>query len=218
MKEKQKIYINKVVSATSQSVSVDDKTLLQFQGNSSAEKAKELYKHLQLEYPKFYKMDTLSKWGLVLSETLQKDLGISPAEEEVALVFANSSSCDVTDNKFRKSYLKDGKPSPSVFVYTLPNVVMGEIAIRNKWLGENIFAILPRFQPDYYLQEIEILSNYGINNFLCMWLEESEENIQMFVFWISTLKHGLALECEENNLNKFYRNGRAEKSIKRTDY
>ena len=34
-------------------------------------------------------------------------------------------------------------PSPSVFVYTLPNIVTGEIAIRNHYHGETSFYILP---------------------------------------------------------------------------
>ena len=33
-------------------------------------------------------------------------------------------------------------PSPSVFVYTLPNIVTGEIAIRNGYHGETSFYIL----------------------------------------------------------------------------
>jgi 3-oxoacyl-[acyl-carrier-protein] synthase-1 len=33
-------------------------------------------------------------------------------------------------------------PSPSVFVYTLPNIVTGEIAIRNKFYGETSFYVL----------------------------------------------------------------------------
>ena len=31
----------------------------------------------------------------------------------------------------------------SVFVYTLPNIVTGEIAIRNKYHGESEFILLP---------------------------------------------------------------------------
>ena len=31
-------------------------------------------------------------------------------------------------------------PSPALFVYTLPNIVTGEIAIRNKYYGETSFV------------------------------------------------------------------------------
>src|SRR3712207_7721599 len=34
-------------------------------------------------------------------------------------------------------------PSPSVFVYTLPNIVTGEIAIRNHYHGETHFFVIP---------------------------------------------------------------------------
>jgi 3-oxoacyl-[acyl-carrier-protein] synthase-1 len=32
-------------------------------------------------------------------------------------------------------------PSPALFVYTLPNIVTGEIAIRNHWRGETSFYV-----------------------------------------------------------------------------
>ena len=35
-------------------------------------------------------------------------------------------------------------PSPSAFIYTLPNIVTGEIALRNGYRGETSFCIMPR--------------------------------------------------------------------------
>jgi 3-oxoacyl-[acyl-carrier-protein] synthase-1 len=35
-------------------------------------------------------------------------------------------------------------PSPERFVYTLPNIVAGEIAIRHRYHGETSFLLLPR--------------------------------------------------------------------------
>ena len=42
----------------------------------------------------------------------------------------------------------DENASPAVFVYTLPNVVLGEICIRHKIQGENTFFIDQYFQAD----------------------------------------------------------------------
>ena len=36
-------------------------------------------------------------------------------------------------------------PSPSLFVYTLPNIVAGEIAIRNKYAGETSAFVLEKY-------------------------------------------------------------------------
>ena len=39
-------------------------------------------------------------------------------------------------------------PSPALFVYTLPNIVAGEIAIRNKYEGETSAYVLEEFNRD----------------------------------------------------------------------
>ena len=49
----------------------------------------------------------------------------------------------------------DFYPSPSVFVYTLPNIVTGEIAIRNKYHGESNFILLPEKSEEAMNQAIE---------------------------------------------------------------
>ena len=58
----------------------------------------------------------------------------------------NRSSSISSDKRYLSSISdKDNYfPSPSVFVYTLPNIVTGEIAIRNNYHGETSFYILPR--------------------------------------------------------------------------
>lgn len=43
-------------------------------------------------------------------------------------------------------------PSPSVFVYTLPNIVTGEIAIRNKYLGETAFYVIDHYDDSVIKQ------------------------------------------------------------------
>lgn len=57
----------------------------------------------------------------------------------------NRSSSVASDKRYLSSIAdKDNYfPSPSVFVYTLPNIVAGEIAIRNGYHGETSFYILP---------------------------------------------------------------------------
>ena len=42
-----------------------------------------------------------------------------------------------------------------VFVYTLPNIVTGEIAIRNKYHGESSFILLPEKSENAMDQAIE---------------------------------------------------------------
>nr|MBP6316033.1 hypothetical protein [Chitinophagaceae bacterium] len=53
--------------------------------------------------------------------------------------FQNPSSSLSTDRNYQPSMASI--PSPALFVYTLPNIVMGEIAIRNQFKGENTFFV-----------------------------------------------------------------------------
>lgn len=107
---------------------------------SSEQLLSELYAHLKMDYSKFHKMDTLSKLGVLGVECLvqnSKELQ-EVGDEDVALVFENKWGSSQSDLK-HLNRLK--KPSPSVFVYTLPNIVIGEVAIKNKWYGESVFLV-----------------------------------------------------------------------------
>ena len=89
---------------------------------------------------KFFKMDNLSKLGYVASCKLMKDIVLPFAPERIAVVIANSSSSldtDINHQEVINKRLPEGT-SPSVFVYTLANIVAAEIAIKHKCKGEQI--------------------------------------------------------------------------------
>ena len=107
----------------------------------------DVYKQKIGDYPKYYKMDGLCRLGFVASELLLQAEGKVRFEEcdDRAVVLFNCSSSISSDKKYLES-IRDKEnyfPSPSVFVYTLPNIVTGEIAIRNHYHGETSFYILP---------------------------------------------------------------------------
>ena len=108
----------------------------------------ELYRNHIADWPKFFKMDTLCKAGFVTSELLIKELGGHRLGSEefthsraIVLFGATSSFC--ADRNYQETIQnKDNYyPSPALFVYTLPNIVTGEIAIRNHWRGETSFYV-----------------------------------------------------------------------------
>jgi len=75
----------------------------------------------------------------------------------------NASSSLESDEKHQE-FIRDRKkysPSPSVFVYTLPNIMAGEIAIRHKIKGENTVFIFERFDPGFIFHYISEL--FGTN-------------------------------------------------------
>ena len=107
----------------------------------------ELYKRFVGDYPKYYKMDGLCRLGFVASELLLRAEGhrLETPREDCAVVFVNRSSSIVADKCYQTS-IQDAEnyyPSPAAFVYTLPNIVTGEIAIRSHYMGETSFYILP---------------------------------------------------------------------------
>ena len=112
---------------------------------------KELYTSLGLDYSKFYKMDALAKMTFLAFQLLDEvtDFG-DYQDDEIAMLFANTFSSYDTDQKYLESYTTKGSPSPSLFVYTLPNILTGELAIFNKWYGENIFFIHENFDPEFF--------------------------------------------------------------------
>ena len=102
---------------------------------------REAYKHLGENNMKFYKMDNLCKLGYVAAGYLLKDTNYRP--EEIGIILANASASLDTDCRHQAIINKEGDKaaSPAVFVYTLPNVVLGEICIRHKIQGENTFFV-----------------------------------------------------------------------------
>ncbi len=109
---------------------------------------REAYKNLGENNMKFYKMDDLCKLGYVAAGHLLKGTDYQP--EEIGIILANASSSLDTDCKHQTLISKEGDKaaSPAVFVYTLPNVVLGEICIRHKIKGENTFFVCPHYEPD----------------------------------------------------------------------
>lgn len=103
-----------------------------------------LYRSLAGDYPKFFKMDTACRLGFLLAEMLAKEDTdrFTPRTDRAILFFSHEGS-QLTDRNYAET-IKDF-PSPAIFVYTIPNTVTGEIAIRNKWAGETGAYVLPEF-------------------------------------------------------------------------
>ncbi len=140
-----------------------------------AEFIKALYKQEQIAYPKFYKMDSLSKLGFMCAELLLRyeNPGIFKPGS-LAVVLANSSSSLDTDLLHQESIRNRSAyfPSPSVFVYTLANIVIGEICIRHGLKGENAFLVSEKFNPSTLKDYVsEILDNHRAEACICGWVE-----------------------------------------------
>jgi hypothetical protein len=105
---------------------------------------KTLYLSFKTDYAKFYKMDELCKLGLLGIELLKQKTTLPEESDDIALLFVNKHASLVSDVQHQE-LINKGTPSPAIFVYTLPNIVLGEISIRNKWYGEQLFLVKNTF-------------------------------------------------------------------------
>lgn len=122
-----------------------------------------VYRHWGMSYPKFFKMDVLSKLAFITAEKMLEKASISG--NDIALVLSNKSSSIISDIHHQKSIQNAESyfPSPAVFVYTLANIMLGELCIRHKITGENTVFIHENFEKEIQLN----YANYLINNNLC---------------------------------------------------
>jgi len=160
------------------------------------------YHHFGLKYPKFYKMDNLAKLGWLAAELLLKDNfdaeKYKPADTGVVL--ANASSSLDTDLKYYETAKEIA--SPALFVYTLPNIVIGEICIRHNFKGENAFFIFDNFDAGFLQQYVSNLINSDIlQACICGWVEVLGDAYKTVLFLVE--KTGSKSFTKEN-INKIY--------------
>jgi len=169
------------------------------------------YQQLGIKYSKFYKMDNLSKLGWLAAEMLLKD-SLDEGKyqpEDVGIIFMNASSSLDADLKYFESTKEFA--SPALFVYTLPNIVIGEICIKHKFRGENAFFIFEAFDADFMQKYV---SN-GINNnilqaCICGWVEFIGEEYKAVLFLVEKngggdeLADTVRVAFTKENLNKIY--------------
>ncbi|SFB06273.1 beta-ketoacyl-[acyl-carrier-protein] synthase family protein [Algoriphagus aquimarinus] len=146
---------------------------------------KSAYRHLDISYPKYFKMDKLCQLAFLGTEYLLKTNDIPFTDDEVALCFFNGRSSLDTDSKHQQLINDGTKVSPAVFVYTLPNIMMGEIAIKNKWYGENLLILRPDFNFEEWALEADLLISSGKATY-CLggWVDVFQDNYQLHLYLV----------------------------------
>ncbi len=135
---------------TPQELRIDQSTVpLQ---NVGASLLVDLYRKYVGNYPRFYKMDGLSRLGFLATELLVAagtDILTPERRERAAVVFVSRYGSLATDQKHWDTirHAEAYYPSPAVFVYTLPNIVTGELAIRHHIQGETAAYLLAEKDP-----------------------------------------------------------------------
>ena len=161
------------------------------------------YKNLGQQYPKFCKMDNLSKLGWLATEILLKESKIKErySPEEIGIVLSNNNASLDTDQKYFET-AKD-IASPALFVYTLPNIVIGEISIRHGFKGENGFFVTEKFDAEFIQQYVTgLLNNDNLQACICGWTECLGNQYKAALFLVE--KNETTITFSTENINNIY--------------
>lgn len=178
-----KLAITGVVSIDKQGVFLNGKPMLLFSDEARDKKLEQVYRSLDVSYPKFFKMDAQSKLGWLCAEYIIKNTQSDQVlKNEVALVLSNNKASLDTDENYHhdlEQQQEEFLPSPAVFVYTLPNIVAGEICIRHGLKGENNFLISKEFDAEQLVNYTEALFAEQLCKLAYVgWVEAYQENIK----------------------------------------
>lgn len=138
--------VSKSVWITADGLWVDGMPVASGEGQDFDGFTRRLYKLSGMDYLKFFKMDALSKLSILGAQYL---IGDGIETKEVAVFLANKHSSWEADLghclsiQDRAMYF----PSPKIFVYTLPNIAIGEICIRYGFQQNNCFFVMDA--PDW---------------------------------------------------------------------
>ncbi len=204
----QKNYIKSYIHIKKNTVYLNGKLFYSDQSIDFKSFIKEFYNFSKTKYPKFFKMDSLSKLAFIAGDIILKNEKLSiEKENNIALVFSNRASSLDTDRKYQESiqFKESYYPSPSVFVYTLPNICIGEISIKHKLYSENSFFIFDKFNASHLeVYSSCLLADNKADKVLCGWVEfDGENSYEAFLYLVS--KEGEILHNTEEII-KLYTN------------
>ena len=172
--------------------------------NESPDWLLSIYQHFKFNYPKFYKMDNLSKTGWLAAEVLMTERSIlNYKAEDIGIVLANKNSSLDTDIKYFETVKT--VPSPALFVYTLPNIVLGEISIRHHLKGENALFIFEKFEAGFIQQYVQTLFNTNaVQACICGWLDFFAPNCEAVICLVENASENSSPAFTEKNINNLY--------------
>lgn len=176
------MYIEKHLRWKNDEVFLNGKKIANLNGLSALDATEYLYKQIPTVYPKFFKMDLLSRVAFVASELFSL-LPHKLQQEKIAVVLSTSSGCIEVDKKFEES--RQEFASPALFVYTLPNIMLGEICIRNGFKGEQTCTISPEIQSEWLMWHVQdLIVNRDTQACLCGHVEATSKLIDVSMMWV----------------------------------
>ena len=200
---KAKLSVRSYCRITDDKVVVDGQTIVTRDQASDTAWLSQIYKAIGMQYPKFYKMDNLSKAGCLAAGLIIPESTDVPKDDWSVVVLNRSSSLD-DDNAYQNTISQDNYfPAPSLFVYTLANIVTGEIAIRNKIFGETACYISERFDGATVERIIrDTFMDSPINVMIGGWVEYYDGHCDVLLLRVQ--RDATGIELTKDNINKIY--------------
>jgi hypothetical protein len=177
-----KVHLNAHVSLLNNTLFLNGDVVVA-QQPSASELFTAAYHQLNISYPKFFKMDNLSKTGFIAAELLLKENNSqsSYTPEQKGIVLSSRNSSLDTDIRYNTSTATN--PSPSLFVYTLPNVLIGELCIKNVIKGETACFVFDTFDADFQTDYVNLLYETGnLKTCISGWADFFDEKAEAFIY------------------------------------
>lgn len=137
-----------------------------------------VYNKFNINYPKFHKMDSVSKLGVLTASLLFKTNNTNHNPLKTGIIISSASGCYMTDLNYINALKEDPESTfPALFTYTLPSIVIGEICIKQDIQGENLYLISNSLESRFLKQLATIMINEkGMEKCLIGWVEITNEN------------------------------------------
>lgn len=176
--------ITRYCSIKNNTLRVGDRTVFQDTSLSLDDFNERAFRHLGIQYPKFYKMDRTSRMGLLAAEMLVQETNVRQLPSEtVAVVLSNAHASLDTDRRYFETLKTIA--SPALFVYTLSNIVTGEICIRHGFKGENAFFVTPHFEPETITSYVDdVIGRQTTSACIAGWVDVLGEQHDVFLYLV----------------------------------
>jgi len=148
-----------------------------------------------------YKMlDNLSKLAILAAEKILQ----GKQQTNTALLFSNAVSSLDFDIKHQQTIAEKEAyyPSPAVFVYTLPNICIGEVSIRHQLKSESAFFVSEKYDIGTMFDYTNYLIQQNKSDqVVCGWINQLNDNYEIVMYLVE--KQGKTIHTKEE-INKIF--------------
>lgn len=202
------LYITQFVRVVHNQVQNNDRIIFKKQDAPLDTFLADWYTHLGSNYPKFFKMDRQSKLGFLATEILldQRQLVGEYSSESVGIILSNAQASLDTDQRYFESTKTFA--SPGLFVYTLPNIVAGEISIRHHVKGETAFFVSPSFDAEWMANYVSlVMTNPNTKACIAGWLDIKDQQADVLLYLTEKKNESGSIAHNTTTLDRLYKKG-----------